>query len=480
MSTAEQEKYQHVVRLLGRVAIDETRVYKINATVNGWITRTMPFASGDFVKQHDVLATFYSPEFLSAGQALLYALNTKARVETNDAQMPEAGPETQPPAKPPAMAHTDAGHETAEPEAGAHVETLRRSRLSRLSQFNVNIQQYVDSLKNLGMGEMQIQEMIRSRKFTPHVDVTAPADAVITVRNLAEGQRFEKNDELYRLADLRRVWVLADMSDREAEFAKPGLQVRVRLPRQERTFTATVSKALPQFDPTSRTLKLRLEADNPDYALKPDMFVEVELPVSLPETLMVPADAVVDAGTRKTVFVDRGNGFFEPRAVQTGWRISEHVQILQGLMPGERIVTSGNFLLDSESRMKLAASGVHGVSSTDPVCGMAVDETPAKAAKRSSHYQGGNYFFCSASCKNKFDADPAKSLAKVMARHMAAAAPEPDRALDPVCNMKVDPAEAKTARLTSVHQVKTYFFCNQTCKSQFDANPVKFAPAEKR
>ena len=97
---------------------------------------------------------------------------------------------------------------------------------------------------------------------------------------------------------------------------------------------------------------MRLEAANPKVALKPGMFVDVEFPIDLPPTLFVPADAIVDSGLRKTVFVDRGNGYFEPRLVETGWRIGDDVEVTKGLVAGERIVTSGTFLVDSESRMK--------------------------------------------------------------------------------------------------------------------------------
>jgi multidrug efflux pump subunit AcrA (membrane-fusion protein) len=116
-----------------------------------------------------------------------------------------------------------------------------------------------------------------------------------------------------------------------------------------------VSAVPPQFDAASRTLKVRLEADNPDYLLRPDMFVDVEFSLSLPPAITVPGDAVLDAGVRKTVFVDRGNGFFEPRRVEIGWRYGDRVEITSGLTEGERIVVSGNFLIDSESRMRASA-----------------------------------------------------------------------------------------------------------------------------
>ncbi|HET9753470.1 MAG TPA: hypothetical protein VFP52_10935, partial [Myxococcales bacterium] len=112
----------------------------------------------------------------------------------------------------------------------------------------------------------------------------------------------------------------------------------------------------PQFDPVSRSLKVRLEVENPGYLLRPDMFVDVELPLELPSAMTVPAGSVLDSGLRKTVFVDRGNGSFERRAVETGWRFGDRVEVRSGLSPGERIVVAGTFLLDSESRMRLGAA----------------------------------------------------------------------------------------------------------------------------
>jgi hypothetical protein len=112
----------------------------------------------------------------------------------------------------------------------------------------------------------------------------------------------------------------------------------------------------------TRTLKVRLNMDNPGVLLKPDMYADIEFRVNIPATLTVPADAVLNAGERKTVFIDRGNGYFEPRQVKTGEREGDRIQILSGLTGGERVVTSGNFLIDSESQMKAAASGMGGMA----------------------------------------------------------------------------------------------------------------------
>ena len=127
---------------------------------------------------------------------------------------------------------------------------------------------------------------------------------------------------------------MADIFENEAQDLKPGTVVKSSLPNQRRTFQAKVTHILPQFDSTTRTLKVRLEADNPGFFLRPDMFVDLEVPMTRPAAIVVPADAVVDSGTKKTVYVVKGDGVFEPRRVETGWRAGNQVEIVKGLMVG--------------------------------------------------------------------------------------------------------------------------------------------------
>jgi YHS domain-containing protein len=138
------------------------------------------------------------------------------------------------------------------------------------------------------------------------------------------------------------------------------------------------------------------------------MFVDVEFAIDVGDALVVPADAISDSGLRKTVFVDLGDGYFEPRQVDTGWRIGDFVEVTKGLMPGERIVISGTFLIDSESRMKAAAQGIFGQAAEDPVCGMQVDEKRAAAAGRVREHAGHKYYFCADACRQAFEKNPAR------------------------------------------------------------------------
>jgi Cu(I)/Ag(I) efflux system membrane fusion protein len=213
-----------------------------------------------------------------------------------------------------------------------------------------------DGLRNLGVSTSQLREMAKRRELVQNIRVESPVDGFVLKRNVSPSLRFDRGFEFYRIADLNRVWILADVYRDQLPFIRRGASARIASAEVSRALTATVSASEPAFDEATLTLKVRLEAANQNLALKPGMFVDVEFPVNLPPALVVPADAIVDSGLSKTVFVDRGEGNFVRRVVETGWRIGGDVQVTKGLTAGERIVTSGTFLIDSESRMKAAAN----------------------------------------------------------------------------------------------------------------------------
>jgi Cu(I)/Ag(I) efflux system membrane fusion protein len=353
------------LRVLGRIAADETRIYRINSAVDGWIRKTYANTTGSVVQKDEVLASFYSPEFLSAEQAYIFALSSYDRIQPSGKESPQ-----------------------------------------QIQLTGITIKQYKDSLRNLGMSDQQIEEIGRTRAYTEDIQIRSPATGFILYRNLSAGERIERGKELYRIADLRRVWILADVFENEAQYFKPEATVKVTFPQQKKVFQAKVSKVLPQFDPATRTLKVRLEADNPGYVLRPDMFVDVELPVTFPPAIVISSDAVLDSGLRKTVFVDRGNGVFEPREVESGWRFANRVEIVKGLESGERIVVSGNFLIDSESRTELAMKAMSRSIARDPVCEMDVSIRRAEKAGLKNVHRGRAYYFSSDECKRKFEQDP--------------------------------------------------------------------------
>jgi len=355
----------HMLRVLGRVTADNTRLFIVNATTPGWILDLANVTPGSMVKKGDFLASFYSPELSRTGQTYLYELNNLDRL-------------------------------SGDPQSPAYKAALLEVSRGR------------DALVSLGLGEKQLQEIRQTRAWIQQVEVTAPATGIVISWNIFPALKFVEGTEFFRIADLSRVWILLDVFENETKYLKPGAKSKVSLPGQQVVFEAVVSHVLPLFDPSTRTMKVRLEAENPKYALRPDMFVDVELPIELPATIAVPTDAVLDTGLRKTVFVDRGSGFFEPREVETGWRLGNRVEITRGLAPGERIVVSGTFLIDSESRLELAAAGMSETVSQDPVCGLPVSIKKAGQSGRKSVYDGRTYYFCSDECRAKFDENPAK------------------------------------------------------------------------
>ena len=164
------------------------------------------------------------------------------------------------------------------------------------------------------------------------------------------------------MVDLSRVWVVADLFPSEAPhlaYIKAGAAVRMSLPQYpHRTFTARASNTLPEFDSATSTLKVRIEAGNPDFELRPDMLVDVEIDVNLPAALTIPADAAIWTGLVATAFVDRGNGYYEPRTVETRWQADNRLQISQRPGAGGAVVALATFLVDSESRLHGASTRI--------------------------------------------------------------------------------------------------------------------------
>ena len=211
------------------------------------------------------------------------------------------------------------------------------------------------------LSESQIEEITRTRKPLTNITIYSPISGYVITRNAFPKQRITPETELYTVVDLSKVWIMADVFESEASMIRIGMPARVSVSYGSgRKFSGRVSYIQPDVDPTTRTLKVRIEAGNPGMLLKPDMFVDVDFSVSMPARMSVPAEAVLDTGLRQTVFVDRGNGYIEPRQVETGGRVGGRVEILKGLSPSERIVISGNFLIDSESQLKSSAAGMAG------------------------------------------------------------------------------------------------------------------------
>ena len=320
LASVENDSGTRTIRAFGKVAADETRIFKITVGADGYVKETQNDAVGNHVKKDQHLAVIYSPDFLAVEGGYLSA-NERTPGAMKDA--------------------------------------------ATNSQNAASAQARADRLRNLGMSDVQIEEMTANRKIPEDVYIVSPTDGFILTRSVSPGLRFEREKELYTIADLSHVWILAEVFGKDAQKFRPGAVARVTLPDTGESFQAKVSDVLPEVDPATRALKVRLIANNPGFKLRPDMFVNVEMPVSIPAGLSVPADAIVDSGLAKQVFVQKSPGRFEKREVEIGWRFDDRVQIVKGLREGEIVVSAGTFLVDSESRLQAVASS-GGSSGTPP------------------------------------------------------------------------------------------------------------------
>jgi len=384
--TVERSSTTRSVRVIGRVVPEDTRVYRINAGVDGFIRETFQDSVGTQVRKDQKLASFYSPDFLSVASGFLAATERVPGAAGND------------------------GSRTV-PFPGA----LSKQGVSSL-------QGYTDRLRNLGMSEVQIKRIADSRQLPENIDVVAPADGFILARNISPGQHFDHAMEFYRIADLGQVWVVAEVSEQETSYLHSGGLAQITLRGVGRQLPARITDSLPQSEAGGGTVKIRLEVDNRRFTLRPEMLVDVALPVRMPAAITVPVDALVDSGTHTRIYVEHGEGVFEPREVETGWRFGEQVEILHGVQPGERVVAAATFLVDSESRLKTPSSGrpawpkdrppaptAHTAAAKtvkDPNCGKTVDPVKAAESGNTFAYRGVTYYFCSTQCKKAFQKDP--------------------------------------------------------------------------
>lgn len=311
--------YQHVtktLRAVGKFTFDETKISHVHTRTEGWIEKVFADFTGKQIKKGEPLISVYSPDLYQTQQEYLLAL--KGREQLGQSEFPQAS-------------------------AGA--ESLYQSTKHRLELWEI--------------GPEQIAEI--EKKGTPIKTLTvyAPVDGFVLTRNAYPNQRIMPETELYTIVDLSTIWVIADIYEYEASEVKIGQQATVTLSYLPgRPFKGQVSYIYPQLDSATRTVKVRIEVPNPDYELKADMFANVELKIDYGKQLVIPKDAVLDSGTEQQVFIALGNGYFEPRKINLGAKVDNNFIVQKGLKSGEQIVTSANFLIDSESQLKSATTGM--------------------------------------------------------------------------------------------------------------------------
>jgi len=316
MATAQYRSLEKVIRAVGRVALDEERLSNVHVKVSGWIQKVFVDYTFQHVMKGDPLFTLYSPELLASEQEYLLAL--KAGKELGASSLNDVA-------------------------AGG--KSLKEAARHRLALWDLT--------------DEQIRELEETGKPQREITFYAPATGHVLERKAFPNQYVTPDTELYKIADHSEVWVYADIYEPEMPFVELGQVATLTsaaLPGQQ--LKGTVIFIQPHLMEETRTLPVRLEFPNADLALKPGMFVNVELHRVLGRQLTVPVDAVLDSGERQRVFVARGDGSFAPREVKLGERTEEFVIVVSGLRAGEKVVTRANFLVDSESNLRQAIVGM--------------------------------------------------------------------------------------------------------------------------
>ncbi|TNE89318.1 MAG: efflux RND transporter periplasmic adaptor subunit [Deltaproteobacteria bacterium] len=293
-----QTLFKHL-RTLGEVDVAEDEVTVVNLRLSGWVERIHVDRTGDAVKRGQRLFDLYSPELVAAQEELLLA-------------------------------------------GGGPLATSARKKLSLF-----------------GIADSDIDAVVSSGKAARTLPIRAPASGFVLHKDVVEGARVSAGQDLYRIGNLSKVWVNAEVYEFDAPWVSEGQRAQAELSFAKGTvLEGKVAYVYPTLNQTSRTLRVRLEFDNPGVSLKPGMFATVYIEYRrVEDVLAVPREAVLHSGERELVFVARGDGHFEPREVTTGLEADHHlVEVLSGLESGEEVVTSGQFLLDSESQLQEALS----------------------------------------------------------------------------------------------------------------------------
>ena len=315
-SLVERKPLLRVVHTTAQIVADETRIAHVHVKVAGYIDRVYVDYVGQLVKKGEPLFTLYSPDLVSTEEEYLIA----KRGDTTLGNAPFK-------------------------EVAQGAQSLFASTRQRLKLWDIS--------------DDQIKQLDETGKVSKDLTFYSPIAGFVTDRKAFPQTSVTPDTELYTVSDLSTVWANADIYEYEVPFVRLGQRVTLTLSYYVgKTYTGIISYIYPTVDSQTRTVKVRIQIPNPGFALKPQMFAEAQLRVDYGMKILIPQEAVLDSGTEQQVFVVHPGGIFEPRKISLGPVVDGNVAVLSGLQPGETVVTSGNFLVDSESRLKNAMGGM--------------------------------------------------------------------------------------------------------------------------
>jgi membrane fusion protein, copper/silver efflux system len=320
LATAQLGPVRREIRTTGNITFDETRLSTITPKFGGFVERLYVDFTGQAVRRGQPLLEIYSPELVSAQEELLAAVRLERQLSQSAA---------------PGVAE----------RSGGLVEAARR----RLLLWDIS--------------PAQVEQVERTGQVRRTLTLYAPFTGFVVEKNVQNGQSVQSGEALYRLADLAQVWAEADVFEQDLRFVRVGEPVAVEIAAfPGDRFAGRVSYIYPDVRPDTRTARVRVQMPNPNGQLKPGMFATVHLDAPAVErAVLVPRDAVMRTGTRDLVFVEEGPGTYETREVSVGSDAGANVQILSGLLAGERVVARANFILDAESRLMETMTGQPGM-----------------------------------------------------------------------------------------------------------------------
>lgn len=304
---------QKIIRTVGRIEYDERNLATINTKIEGWIERLYVNYTGKYVKKGEPLAEIYSPELVATQQEFLNVLKW---------------------ARPGADKDNPIGKLLSR-DAEAIIEAAKQ----RLRLWDIN--------------DAQIKKIEETGKPIRTLTIFSPASGYVVQKMALQGMRVMPGEKLFDVADLSTVWIVSDIYEYEVHLIKTGQTAKISLSYfPGREFSSTIDYVYPSLAGETRTAKVRFTIANPGGQLKPQMFTNVEVKINLGNKLAIPESAVIDTGIRQIVYVDKGEGYFEPREVMLGLKAEGMVEVLKGIKAGEKVASSGNFLINSEAQLK--------------------------------------------------------------------------------------------------------------------------------
>jgi len=322
-ATAAIQPLHRLIRTIGRIEYDERRLTTVNTKIEGWIEKLYVSATGDYVESGAPVAEIYSPELYATQQEFLNVLQwTQKNKNAAASRSLNYGKDSN------------------------FAEMLNRDAESMLEAAR-------QRLRLWDISPAQIKKIEQTGKPIRTLTISSPAGGYVLRKAALQGMRVMAGEKLLDLIDLSTVWVVADIYEYDLPFVQTGQKATINLSYfAGKTFESTIDYLYPTLAGETRTAKARFTIPNPGGELKPQMYSDVEIFIDLGEKLAIPEEAVINTGNRRLVYVDNGEGLFEPREVTTGMKAEGFVEVTAGLEAGEKVASEGNFLIDSEARLK--------------------------------------------------------------------------------------------------------------------------------